>query len=715
MSIIRRQTDSVRRRLSTRTATSFQPRCCALEQRALLSILTVMNTNDSGDGSLRAAVASAQAGDTIVFAPELDGQTITLTSGSIADAGKSLTIQGPGSDLLTVSGNAQSGIFSFQPADSALSPFDVDVSGLTLTDAAHAHAIEDTNASLSLTGDQFVSNQNGGVLASKVKNFSQPNFTLAIDVANCQFTDNHTPGFGGALFVSGVVLNISDSGFSGNTATGLLGSVGGALYLANTTSTNTVTTIDSSQFVDNMASLGGGAIHNNGGMLTVSASSFAQNQARFGGAIDNEWIAPLFGFPLPTGSLTVQNCAFLNNQARGRDASASTFATQGTGGAIEAANANGPITISNSDFERNIARGGDNGTKAGLAGLGGAFDTFTSAQLRVPLPLSFSQNSFLENQAVGGQGGGGGGNAIGGALSLLGFMKATVSDSTFFENSAQAGSGGAGSTRAPFVLSPNTAVGGAIAKFGTSLAVSGSTFEQNSAIGGAGGAGLAGGPALGGAILNSGNMTLTDSQLAGNQALGGHGGDAAGTAVNGGTGGQSLGGAIANINGRTATLSHVHFAGNLAQGGDGGTGVDSGHGGNGGEALGGAMFNEAESQLIVSFGRFNGNGALGGAGGNGGATGNGGSGGDGIGGAIESGLQGAPPFPITTLTVSDSEFSGNRAIGGMGGAGISNGTDGQGLGGAIAILSDPAVITTSRFEGNKASTAGDDVFGPFTS
>ena len=54
-----------------------------LESRALLSTLTVTNTNDSGKGSLRDEVAQAKASDTIAFASGLQGNTITLTSGPI--------------------------------------------------------------------------------------------------------------------------------------------------------------------------------------------------------------------------------------------------------------------------------------------------------------------------------------------------------------------------------------------------------------------------------------------------------------------------------------------------------------------------------------------------------------------------------------------------------------------------------------------------------
>ena len=58
----------------------FRPRLEGLEERTVLSTLTVLNTLDKGAGSLRDTITKAKSGDTIVFDPSLDGQTITLTS-----------------------------------------------------------------------------------------------------------------------------------------------------------------------------------------------------------------------------------------------------------------------------------------------------------------------------------------------------------------------------------------------------------------------------------------------------------------------------------------------------------------------------------------------------------------------------------------------------------------------------------------------------------
>jgi hypothetical protein len=89
--------------------------CCRpiieiLEDRTLLSTFTVLNTLDSGAGSLRAALAGAQPGDTIRFDHHLSGQTIMLTCGELV-IDKSLAIDGLGADRLTVSGNDASRVF----------------------------------------------------------------------------------------------------------------------------------------------------------------------------------------------------------------------------------------------------------------------------------------------------------------------------------------------------------------------------------------------------------------------------------------------------------------------------------------------------------------------------------------------------------------------------------------------------------------------------
>src|SRR5262245_7719977 len=86
----------------------------SLEDRSVPAIFTVLNTNDSGVGSLRDAVASANANaqaDTIQFASGFFSvpRTITLSSGAITFAGDTAltTVTGPAAGVSVSGGNTQ--------------------------------------------------------------------------------------------------------------------------------------------------------------------------------------------------------------------------------------------------------------------------------------------------------------------------------------------------------------------------------------------------------------------------------------------------------------------------------------------------------------------------------------------------------------------------------------------------------------------------------
>ncbi len=102
---------------------------------------TVTNTADTGAGSLRQAVldANTTAGsDTIVFDSSFNtARTITLATVITIDpaTGDTLTITGPGANLLTVSGNNITRHFINSSGDTA------SISGMTLT-AGNGGAIQ---------------------------------------------------------------------------------------------------------------------------------------------------------------------------------------------------------------------------------------------------------------------------------------------------------------------------------------------------------------------------------------------------------------------------------------------------------------------------------------------------------------------------------------------------------------------------------------------
>lgn len=72
--------------------------------------LTVTNTNDSGAGSLRQAVADAASGDIITFSLS-QPSTITLTTGQL-EINKDLSMQGTGTEDLVISGNYNDRVFN---------------------------------------------------------------------------------------------------------------------------------------------------------------------------------------------------------------------------------------------------------------------------------------------------------------------------------------------------------------------------------------------------------------------------------------------------------------------------------------------------------------------------------------------------------------------------------------------------------------------------
>jgi hypothetical protein len=178
-----------------------------LEGRVLPS--TVTNLNDSGAGSLRAAINSTPAGGTVDFAAGLTG-TITLSSSNLPII-RDLHIIGPGARVITVSGNAQNQIFNI-PAGVT-----VTISDLTIANGVSGIIAGQPNA---LGGGIF----NNGTLTLS-------NSVVTSNVANSTLLSS---GFGGGIFNSGG-MTIINSLIVNNTAQALgsVSGVGGGIYNTN--------------------------------------------------------------------------------------------------------------------------------------------------------------------------------------------------------------------------------------------------------------------------------------------------------------------------------------------------------------------------------------------------------------------------------------------------------------------------------------------------
>jgi len=144
-----------------------RPRLEALEDRWLPSTLTVLNTNDSGPGSLRAEIAAARSGDTIVFDKSLAGQAINLTSGELL-IDKSLTIQGPSganSSGVGISANDTSRIFDITSSAGTVTLAKLGIGGGA---AAQGGGIYNAGATVNLTADTIAGNSKAATISARV-------------------------------------------------------------------------------------------------------------------------------------------------------------------------------------------------------------------------------------------------------------------------------------------------------------------------------------------------------------------------------------------------------------------------------------------------------------------------------------------------------------------------------------------------------------------
>jgi hypothetical protein len=552
----------------------FLPSLDLMEDRTLLSTLTVMNNQDSGSGSLRADIAAAHSGDTIAFSYGLRGQTITLTSGEL-DITTSLQINGLGASRLSVSGGGASRVFDIsQNATVAI-------------------------ASLTITDGKTVGDYGGGILveAGSVLNLNQVAMTNNQAMAD---STGVVGGCGGGI-ENGGTLYVNNSTFTGNVASlgsTSTGSQGGGInsFGPSVTVTNSIFTGNQADGLSTGQAFGtGGAINTDGSAATISNSTFIANLALGrtvnGGAICIAGQQPGAG-DLYMGNTTITNSTFTGNQAiaaNGTNDFTNQYGGQSLGGAIFT---NSPLTIANSGFTDNLAKGGDQGNNnsgvtdnntdgfIGLASGGGVISQFGT--------LSITSSYFVGNQAIGGNSAAGvGGPVGGGGIASAGFSTATLTNAILEGNLARGGSGGPGSAGG------SSSGGGFYNGIDSPTAtVSTTLFLGNRAVGGAGGSGAAGGIGEGGAIANGGgfgdlvllannlgldtsSLTLDQSTLIFNVASGGNGGA-------GGNGGNGSGGGLFADPDTTAAISDSWLGFNQATGGQGGLSGTSGDGFGGG-------------------------------------------------------------------------------------------------------------------------------------
>jgi hypothetical protein len=344
--------------------------------------LVVTNNKDSGAGSLRQAVLDANSlfvgANTITFDPVFVAtpQTITLTTGELAIT-DTLTIQGPGSAILTVNGNAAGRIFNIDRPGSSGNP--MVLSGMTISNGKSAAAgggIIDVDEALTMTDCIVTGNQSsltgGGIFVQ----FSTGSLTLQ----NCKVTNNSVTagtglkaGDGGGINIQGASKVVIDrSTVSGNTANEDGGAVyfyqGGSLILTNSTISGNTAKL-----------LQGGGLFFYG---SVSTPGLIMQNATFSGNVAHTTGGGICLVDL-AGTCAVQNVTITNNTAQ-----------VGYGGGI--ARTSGPGTIT---LESSIVSGNTNVNAPDIYGSGNISASFCAIGSSTGLTLS-SQNNNLPFGAV---------------------------------------------------------------------------------------------------------------------------------------------------------------------------------------------------------------------------------------------------------------------------------------------------------------------------
>ncbi|MDB5336215.1 MAG: Calx-beta domain protein [Planctomycetaceae bacterium] len=337
-----------------------------LESREMLTAFLVTSTADTTDaGTLRWAIEQANANvgvDTITFDATFDSaQTITLGGTqlpTLTDATGQTIITGPGVDLLTISGNAQSRIFRIADGVS------VAIDGIRM-----ANGKTDLNDGLPDLGNgagimnygqltlshvimtEFHGNRIGGAInnqgtltiSDSTISHSSANQGGAINsegtviASHVAFLNNSAMYAGGAILSGGATLlsnclidgntvdpNVGLGGgvFQGESETGMLsittstlsnnsgGAFGGALF------NHGQATIASSAIYNNTSQNGGGIENDN--YLRVVNSTLTANTAEYGGAIRNMGLMEIFNATISGNTATIQGAGidqYFNNPA----------------------------------------------------------------------------------------------------------------------------------------------------------------------------------------------------------------------------------------------------------------------------------------------------------------------------------------------------------------------------------------------------------------
>lgn len=346
----------------------------ALAHRAVPNPV-VTNLNNSGAGSLRQAISDADAGSMITFQPGLTG-TITLASELFID--KDMTIQGPGANLLTISGNNAVRVFNIKMGNVTLSGLKIangrrasaDVSqGIVFANFPTGGGIFNDSGVVTVTDCTLSGNSVSGVTTGSFNLGGSGggvyNLSGSMTLTGCTLSGNSASGGsstaaggGGGITNAIGIMNLTDCTFSNNSAvsgpTGTSGAGGailngsGRLNLQSCTlNGNSAVANGSGPDVTSSGSFGGG-IYNLQGIVSLTICTLSGNSVSStsspvpvstGGGIYNT-----------VGTISLTACTVSGNSAT---ASSGSLGNTGSGGGI--ASQQGAVTLANTIIAGNTA------------------------------------------------------------------------------------------------------------------------------------------------------------------------------------------------------------------------------------------------------------------------------------------------------------------------------------------------------------------------
>jgi hypothetical protein len=294
----------------------------ALAQRTMAKgnrpadVITVTNTNDSGAGSLRQALADANNGDTINFA--VTG-TIGLTSGELLVT-RSITISGPGAENLSINGNNQSRVFHITSGRT------VTISGLTIT---HGRA-----------SGNFPDDSGGAIYNDHAR----------LTVVNCAIEGNYAAHFGSGIYNDGhadgiASVVIDHSSIVSNSGNNAIYNDADLFGSAETLITNSTL---SDNVGDAIRSAACGSPHGGSPQVQIISSTISGNS----GGIFN---ACLSHVGISNSTISDNGYGIYNNNAA---IAASVYNTTMSSNGVEIQNFNAPVVVAMSHTIFNVSPGG---------------------------------------------------------------------------------------------------------------------------------------------------------------------------------------------------------------------------------------------------------------------------------------------------------------------------------------------------------------------